>query len=184
MITVVVSIYNVEKYLDRCIQNLMQQTYKDFELILVDDGSTDQCPMMCDEWAKKDSRISVYHKTNGGLSSARNCGIEHAKGEYIIFPDPDDWVEPDYLEKLLSLKREYQVDLSICGHYSGNIPSNSKAVFMEMDTHEALRQLMMPKGFHGYAWNKLYLTESIKANSFYFTKGISLVEDIYLMNLF
>ena len=97
MISVVVSIYNVEKYLNKSVKSILTQTYKDFELLLIDDGSPDNCPTICDEWASKDERIKVFHKQNGGLSSARNCGIEHAKGDFIIFPDPDDWVEPDYL---------------------------------------------------------------------------------------
>lgn len=82
----------------------MNQTYKDFEIILVDDGSPDKCPVMCDEWGNRDPRIRVFHKENGGLSFARNCGIEHAKGEFIIFHDPDDWVEPDYLRRNIIIK--------------------------------------------------------------------------------
>ena len=127
MITVVVSIYKVEKYLNKCLESLLNQTYKDFEIILVDDGSPDKCPVMCDEWGNRDPRIRVFHKENGGLSSARNCGIEHAKGEFIIFPDPDDWVELDYLERILALREEYDADLSICGHYYGENINNKNA---------------------------------------------------------
>ncbi len=179
MITVVVSIYNVEKYLDRCIQSLMQQTYKDFELLLVDDGSPDQCPQMCDEWEKKDTRITVYHKTNGGLSSARNYGIEHAKGEYIIFPDPDDWVESDYLERLVTLKNEYQADLSICGYYLGNSMLESCTSIAVLNTRDALEQLMMPRSFCGFAWNKLYNMDIIIKNDLRFDLELGMVQDLH-----
>ena len=179
MITVVVSIYNVEKYLDRCINSLLQQTYKDFELILVDDGSPDQCPSMCDEWTKKDPRITAYHKENGGLSSARNFGIEHAKGEYIIFPDPDDWVEPDYLEKLLTLKNEHHADLSICGHYPIANAVKRTAGCKVMNTHDALKQLMMPYGYCGYAWNKLYRMDIILKNNLRFDVELGMIQDLH-----
>ena len=112
----VVSVYKVKDYLDHCIQTLLNQTYQDYEILLVDDGSPDACGAMCDAWAEKEARISAYHKPNGGLSSARNFGIAHARGAFIIFPDPDDWVEPRYLEKLMSLRESTQADLSICGH--------------------------------------------------------------------
>ena len=104
MISVVVSVYNMEKYLDRCINSLLKQTYKAYEIILVDDGSTDTSPSLCDEWGKKETSIRVFHKPNGGLSSARNYGIDHALGDLIIFPDPDDWVDTGYLQKLISIK--------------------------------------------------------------------------------
>lgn len=179
MITVVVSIYNVEKYLDRCINSLLHQTYKDFELILVDDGSPDQCPAMCDEWTKKDPRITAYHKENGGLSSARNFGIERAKGEYIIFPDPDDWVEPNYLEKLLILKNEHHADLSICGHYPISKGEKRVAGCTVMNTNEAMKQLMMPKGYCGYAWNKLYRMDTILDNDLRFDVELGMVQDLH-----
>ncbi len=179
MVTVVVSIYNVEKYLDRSIQSILDQTYQDFELILVDDGSPDRCPAMCDEWAKKDSRISVYHKPNGGLSSARNFGIEHAKGDYIIFPDPDDWVEPDYLQRLISLKDEYNADLSICGRFQGDMINDPGAVCTVMDMPEALDRLMMPRSFCGFAWNKLYRMDIILENDLRFDVELGMVQDLH-----
>ena len=178
-ITVVVSVYNVEEYLDRCIQSLLQQTFRDFELILVDDGSPDRCPGMCDEWAKKDPRISAFHKANGGLSSARNLGIEHAKGEYIIFPDPDDWVEPDYLEKLLALKNEYNADLSICSDHLECQENGFKEETVLLNRDEALRELMKPKGFCGYAWNKLYSMDVILKNDLRFDEELGAVQDLH-----
>lgn len=102
MISVIVPIYKVEKYLNQCIDSIVNQTYKDLEIILVDDGSPDSCPQICDEWSKKDKRIVVIHKVNGGLSSARNAGIKHAKGEFIGFIDSDDFIEKDMYGTLLN----------------------------------------------------------------------------------
>ena len=100
LISVIVPIYKVQDYLKECIESIINQTYSDIEVILVDDGSPDRCPQMCDEWAKRDSRIRVVHKKNGGLSSARNAGLDVAKGEYISFVDSDDFVEETMLEEL------------------------------------------------------------------------------------
>lgn len=103
LISVIVPIYNVEKYLARCVDSIVNQTYKDFELILVDDGSPDNSGKICDEYAKKDSRIKVVHKKNGGLSDARNAGMAVATGEYISFIDSDDYVSDDFFECLLDV---------------------------------------------------------------------------------
>jgi len=94
-ISVIVPVYNVEAYMDRCVETIVNQTYKNLEIILVDDGSPDHCPQMCDDWAKKDSRIKVIHKENGGVSSARNAGLDAATGEFVHFVDADDWVSYD-----------------------------------------------------------------------------------------
>lgn len=100
-ISVIVPVYKVEAYLPRCVESLLSQTYKDFEIILVDDGSPDTCPAMCDAYAKKYSNIHALHKENGGLSDARNAGVTIAKGEYVTFVDSDDYVHPAYLEMLM-----------------------------------------------------------------------------------
>ena len=116
--SVIVPVYKVEKYLSRCVDSILNQTYPDFELILVDDGSPDNCGKICDEYAEKDSRIHVIHKKNGGLSDARNAGMEYAfnKGasEWITFIDSDDWVAPNYLEELLGICKKYQADIGVC----------------------------------------------------------------------
>ena len=99
MVSIVVPVYNVEAYLDRCIESLVNQTYKHLEIILVDDGSPDNCPMICEKWAGLDERIKVIHKENAGLGMARNTGLEHATGDYICFFDSDDYVASDTIEK-------------------------------------------------------------------------------------
>lgn len=114
LISVIIPIYKVEPYLNKCVESIVNQTYQNLEIILVDDGSPDHCPQMCDEWAKKDRRIRVIHKENGGLSDARNAGIETATGEYIAFVDSDDFVEPVYIQELYCTLTENHADLAIC----------------------------------------------------------------------
>lgn len=114
-ISVIVPVYKVEAYLDRCVESILAQTFKDFELILVDDGSPDNCPAMCDAWAEKDSRIKVIHKENGGLSDARNVGFEASCGEWISFIDSDDYVHANMLQALYNAVQAHGVKVSTCG---------------------------------------------------------------------
>ena len=114
-ISVIVPVYKVEKYLDRCIESIVNQTYPDFELILVDDGSPDGSPILCDKWAEKDSRVHVIHKKNGGASSARNAGLKIAKGNWIAFADSDDWLDRTALKTLYDLANQYNVPMAIGG---------------------------------------------------------------------
>ena len=113
-ISIIIPVYNVEKYLDRCIDSIINQSLKDIEIILVDDGSPDNCPQLCDEWAKKDSRIKVIHKENAGLGMARNTGMQHATGEYIAFIDSDDYVDLDMYAKLLEKAELHNADIVYC----------------------------------------------------------------------
>ena len=113
-ISIVIPVYRVEKYLARCVDSVIGQTYRNLEIILVDDGSPDLCGAICDSLAQKDSRIHVYHKENGGLSDARNFGTERASGSYITFLDSDDYIAPDYIEYLYNLVRKYDADISCC----------------------------------------------------------------------
>ena len=117
-ISIIVPVYKVEQYLDRCVNSILNQTYTNFEIILVDDGSPDNSPAMCDEWAKKDERIKVVHKQNGGVSSARNAGLKKATGKYIFFVDSDDEIEPNCLETLLNALFENNAELAYAGSTS------------------------------------------------------------------
>lgn len=117
LVTVVIPVYNVEKYLDRCINSVVNQTYTNLEIILVDDGSPDRCPEMCDAWAKRDARIKVVHKKNEGLGYARNTGIDHASGEYICFVDSDDYIALDLVEKTYAAAKEKNVDIVLYGFF-------------------------------------------------------------------
>lgn len=111
LVSIVLPIYNVEKYLDRCIESVINQTYRNLEILLVDDGSPDDCPQKCEEWAKKDGRIKVIHKANAGLGYARNTGIENASGEYICFFDSDDYIDPSTIEKAYNTAQKNNSDM-------------------------------------------------------------------------
>ena len=114
-ISIIVPVYKVEKYLNKCVESIVNQTYKNLEIILVDDGSPDRCPEMCDEWEKKDDRIKVIHKKNGGLSDARNAGLDVMTGNYVMFVDSDDFISEVMCEKLIKIMRQNDVDMSVCG---------------------------------------------------------------------
>lgn len=160
-ISIIVPIYKVEAYLHRCVDSILAQTYQDFELILVDDGSPDNCGVICDRYAAQDPRLRVIHKENGGLSDARNAGLQIARGEYIAFIDSDDWVTPDYLEKLLNALIETDADICECDiirtatEYP-QLSANKPAATEIFDPEAAMDQLIQDGIFHQYVWNKLY----------------------------
>ena len=114
LISVIIPVYNVEEYLPRCVDSILAQTYQNMEIILVDDGSPDNCPAICDRYARKDSRIVALHKTNGGPSSARNMGLDHAHGKFISFVDSDDYVSPLFLERLYQRISSDKTDIAVC----------------------------------------------------------------------
>jgi glycosyltransferase involved in cell wall biosynthesis len=128
LLSIIVPIYNVERYLPACMNSILAQSYADFELILVNDGSPDRCGVICDAYAAKDSRIRVIHKENGGVSSARNAGIEAAKGEYIGFIDPDDEIEPGMYETLLENVLKHGADIAVCPIRTFNLISNDESI--------------------------------------------------------
>lgn len=137
LISVIVPVYNVEKYLDRCVESIVNQTYKNLEIILVDDESPDNSPRMCDEWAKKDSRIKVIHKKNGGVSSARNAALDIAAGDYIAFVDSDDWIEQDMYKKLVDYAVNYDADIVKCLFYK-NESNGFQTAFGNADSPDKL----------------------------------------------
>lgn len=163
LISVIVPVYNVEQYLEKCIDSIINQTYKNLEIILVDDGSTDNSGNLCDLLAKKDSRIVVYHKENGGLSSARNFGIDKANGEFIGFIDSDDYIDNDMYETLYNLIKKDKSDVSMCGLY--NIYANRKDSQVKevkkylMNAEEAIQMVLDSKITSVTAVNKLYRKE-------------------------
>ena len=116
-VSIIVAVYNVEKYIRRCVDSLLAQTYQDIEIILVDDGSPDRCGDICDEYERKDSRIKVIHKSNGGVSSAQQAGLDAATGDYVIHADPDDWVEKDMVSQLVRKAIETSADMITCDFY-------------------------------------------------------------------
>lgn len=168
LISIIVPVYKVEKYIHKCISSIINQTYSNIEIILVDDGSPDNCAKICDEYALKDKRIKVIHQKNMGLSEARNRGIEISKGEYIGFVDSDDYIEPTMFQDLYNAIIDNDADISICNFY---VISNKRKVAKNnfkrrnFNKIEALKGVLLDKDIQSYAWNKLYkreLFENIK----------------------
>lgn len=166
LISVIVPIYKVEQYLCRCVECLTAQTYKNLEIILVDDGSPDNCPQLCDAYAKKDSRIKVIHKKNGGLSDARNAGMKVATGEYISFIDSDDYVSNDFIETLYNAILSENSDIVECSvvkfyedehfdEYKDDLKITS------FNTEESLSKLIAENPFKQHVWNKLYKSDLV-----------------------
>lgn len=182
LVSVVVPVYGIELYIHKCVESILTQSYKKLEVILVDDGSPDACPKICDEYLEKDTRVRVIHKKNGGLSDARNAGLAMATGEYIAFIDGDDWVEDNYVETLLGVTLEEAADIGVCGYYEayGNgvkidyLP-RSRAL---SGINAAKDLLTRPDSYKVVTWNKLYKTDLFKGNGIIFPKG-KIHEDNY-----
>ncbi len=185
MISVIVPVYKVAPYLRQCIESIINQTYKDIEVLLIDDGSPDGCNEICGDYKKKDNRIRVFHTENRGLSAARNLGLREARGEHIGFIDSDDWIEPDMYETLLKRLVETDSDISICGY---DMISDRKisewrpreTVYERCDTLKAL----LSGKINNNVWNKLFRQEviqSIAENGVVFPEGKN-YEDITVMH--
>ena len=166
LISIIIPVYKVEKYLEKCIKSVLDQTYKNIQIILVDDGSPDNCGNICDNYAKIDNRIEVIHKANGGLSEARNVGLKVARGEYIGFVDSDDYVSNEMFENLYNTLISNDVDVSICNFYTvinnKNIIKNADNGVEIYNKLEILKEILLDKKIQSYAWNKLYKRELFK----------------------
>ncbi|MCM1312358.1 MAG: glycosyltransferase family 2 protein [Bacteroides sp.] len=177
MISVIIPIYNVERYLRRCIDSILAQTFTDFELLLVDDGSKDGSGSICDEYAEKDKRVRVFHKANGGVSSARNMGLDHAWGEWITFVDSDDWVDSDYLNEYNKHFDRY-ADLYIQGFKDNEGHTMCwKEQYWEGEGIACRLQCLEPLRLYGFVWNKLFCSSIIKENNLRFDERITMIED-------
>ena len=171
LISIIVPVYKVEQYLERCIESVLRQTFRDFELILVDDGSPDCCGSICERYAAQDARIRVIHQENQGQAAARNHAVQQANGAYIVFVDSDDYVEPDCLEYLMMLKNEYEADMTIGGFtylYEGKQSKSRSAEEKEevLGACQALIRMNYTKGFGATPWAKLYKKELIVKHPF------------------
>ncbi len=165
MISVIVPVYKVENYIRRCIESIQAQTYQDLEIILVDDGSNDNCPQICDEYALKDSRIQVIHQDNGGLSKARNVGLSVARGEYVAFVDGDDYIKPDMYETLLGILIRETADMVICSYdkvdeNNSRIENESPICNESLEGFDLFQKFANKKGWYYITvWNRLYKRE-------------------------
>ena len=174
-ISVIVPVYNTQKFLEKCLESIINQTFKDIEIICINDGSTDNSMSILNDYSEKDSRIKIINQKNAGLSCARNTGINNAKGEYIGFVDSDDWIDLDFFEKLYNAAKNYDADIASAGikrvrsykwkyHLKikeEEVTENTDRKFVLSDVHEKC-----------YVWNKIYRLEKIKQFSLYFEAGI------------
>lgn len=171
LVSVIVPIYKVEKDLAACVQSICNQTYTKLEIILVDDGSPDNCGQMCDEFARNDARIKVIHKVNGGLSQARNAGMNIMTGEYVTFVDSDDILEYDFVEEMLKIIDKYNAQVAVCKNSTfekGGSLVNSHAGINErcFDAAEAIKNMLYQKDFDVAAWGKMYHKDAMIGISF------------------
>ena len=170
LLTVIVPVFRVENYIRKCLDSIINQTYKNLEIILIDDGSDDKSGVICDEYADKDKRIIVIHKENQGVSSARNKGLDIAKGEYITFVDPDDWIEMDLYENMIKNFNSLNADMSICGieneYKNISLVEFNKKCVLELDNENAVRCLLNNKYFYGGVTNKVFRKNIISGTRF------------------
>ena len=158
LISIVVPVYNVERYLDKCVQSIVDQTYKKLEIILVDDGSTDKSGTICDNWKEKDSRVKVIHQKNQGVSTARNTGVKNSTGIWITFSDNDDYMDPDLIENLYKSAKENNADIAVGGHFVTTFYKEfevSPEKSFVTDSEEMILRLYSGKG-QTFVWGKLF----------------------------
>lgn len=189
MISIIVPIYNVEKYLRRCINSILGQTYRNLEVILVDDGSPDGCGAICDAYAAKDARVTVIHQKNAGVSAARNAGLACARGEWIGFVDPDDFIAPNMYQEMLDAINATGAELAVCGYNyvdeEGKV--DQRRLYSNAENENLTqKQLMsrfsdMPPTVRLVAWNKLFRHDLLRKHELKFTEGLHSSEDVLFL---
>lgn len=185
LVSVIVPIFNGDSDLERCITSLLRQTYVRIEILLIDDGSTDDTKQICLKYQKLDERVQYHTQSNRGVSSARNNGIKKAQGRYICFVDHDDQVETNHIAHLVNMMSYTQSDLAVCGWeknaVTGEVVERSPDIHKIMSKEEALKCLLSLNGFQGYPVNKIYRTKVIKENNLLFDEDISIFEDLLFL---
>lgn len=182
MISIITPVYNTEKYLSRCLDSILAQTYQDWELLLIDDGSTDGSGKICDEYATRDTRIRVFHKANGGVASVRQLGIEEARGEFSIHVDSDDWVEPQMLEEMLAELEQTDADIIVADfykEYTGSVVLHQQRS-KECTPISLLEDIVYGRQM-GALWNKLIRHTLYNKYNLSFAKGVNLGEDALML---
>lgn len=182
LISIIVPVYNVEKYLNKCIESLIKQTYDNIEILLIDDGSTDGSAIICDIWETKDRRIRVFHTMNRGVSHARNCGLAHARGEYVGFVDADDWIESDMYFKMVSTLKETHAEICI-GEYTNDIENKRMIKFQKGEISIFSRDEVIIRTFTWFpSYQKRLLSWELCDKLFFYKvlKNINLNENIHM----
>ena len=177
-VSIIVAIYKAEEYLRRCLDSLVNQTFEDYEVLLVDDGSPDNSGYICDAYAERYPFVHVIHKANGGLASARQCGIDHARGEYTIHVDSDDWVEPDMLESLYRKAKEEDADMVICDYFEIKRKERYIAQKPTALTPDAVLRDILSGRIQAYCWNKLIRRSCYSKYQISFSIGLNF-EDLF-----
>lgn len=188
LISIIIPVYNVEKYLSRCLDSVLSQRYVHFELLLIDDGSTDHSGAICDMYSKKDDRVTAFHKTNGGPSSARNVGLKNAKGDFVCFIDSDDYVEKAYLSSFIDVI-DAETDLVVAGyqcilHSGDEIKCSLVEEIAWVNDSASLILPLKEKRMFGFLWNKMYRRELFSQYNIDFDNTLSFMEDDYLLLLY
>jgi len=176
-ISVIVPVYNVEQYLCRCVDSILAQTFPDFELLLIDDGSKDRSGEICDEYAGKDERVRVFHKENGGVSSARQFGIEHVSTEYFAFVDSDDFIDKQYLALLFKEINSSQSDIAVCAYHEMGLKGSIIRGDIPYNKNSFIKALLLSKEW-GVLWNKLFKKSIVVNNSISFVGYLHIWEDL------
>lgn len=187
-VSVILPVYNMENYLKRCLDSILNQTFIDFEIIIINDGSIDNSEIICNEYALQDNRIKVITTKNRGLSSARNLGIDKSNGKYIIFCDSDDWIEKNAIEILVNAIEFNNCDMAICGYKMDFVgeKDNSISINCKNKMYESIDEFMKEYSFYrsnylfGFVWNKIFRTSIVKKNKIYFEKNV-FCEDLYFV---
>lgn len=181
MVSIIVPVYNVEKYLEDCLKSLVNQTYKNIEIILVDDGSVDESGEICDKWAEKDGRIIVYHKKNEGVSATRNFGIQKAKGKFLMFVDADDMLVLNAIECLVEKMVEKNAELVVCKYQSHEYQKWVNKLDLrvkKVSPNVYLQEIMVPdRNIAAFVYNRLYLTQIVRENNIRFNQNVRVCED-------
>lgn len=200
MVSIIVPVHNVEKYVEKCINSLLAQTYKNLEILLIDDGSTDSSGEICADFCRSNHKVKVFHTENEGVSNARNLGIKEAKGKFLAFIDADDWVDADYIETLVNGIEKYEADIYVCSYYDEtreksvalSFLQERHCVFETEKRHELLNDMMLWR-YHicnpasvtdiGVPWGKIYRKEYLKQHVILFPYGVKRMQDT-IFNLY
>lgn len=180
LISIIVPVYNAEKTLNRCVDSIVVQTFTNWELLLINDGSKDHSGEICDKYALKDSRIRVFHTENGGVASARQVGLDYSCGEYVIHVDSDDWIEPTMLKELYSIVKINNVDIVICDYYVNTDFKQDYVVQKPLGKHPIEMLHCIFQGLHGSLWNKLVKRACFEKYKISFLKDVNYCEDVLI----
>ena len=182
LVSILIAVYNTEPYLRKCLDSVLTQTYNNIEIIIVDDGSTDNSLAICKEYEKKDSRVKVIHQENGGLAVARNTGIINSIGQYLCYLDSDDYIEPDYVEILLREMVAEDADVVVCGYYKEISTTKNVTMVYEceglIERKKAFIAMYTDNGFGAYSWNKMFKADLIKKEKIFFDPELRMTQDL------